>query len=106
MGTAASVAGVEYLANSSLVTILTRSWVHWAERIVAMSNSNGVSCTRAQVAAGYSLASRAATWRACFLLFAIVAGIVRRAAYEYVANKLSPARFAAASSQRRRCWPV
>ena len=32
------------------MTIFTRSSVHWAERIVAISSSNGVSCTRAQVA--------------------------------------------------------
>ena len=35
------------LANRSLVTMFTRSSVHWAERIVAISSSNGESWTSA-----------------------------------------------------------
>ena len=87
IGTAASAAGVEYLANSSFVTMFTRSSVHWAERIVAISSSNGVSWTSAHSAAGYSRLSSATTWRACFLLFVAAAGIVRQAACESVAGE-------------------
>src|SRR5262245_3933609 len=72
---AARAAGVEYFENRSLVTMLTRSSVHWAERIVAMSNSNGVSWTRAHSASAYSRARSSATWLARFLLLVAAAGI-------------------------------
>src|SRR5262245_46057560 len=75
IGTVTSAAGVEYFLNSSVVTILTRSSVHWADRIVAISNSNGVSWTRAQVASGYSCLSSTAALRARFLTATGAAGI-------------------------------
>ena len=48
-------------ANTAGVTLLTISSVHWAERIVATSSWNGVSCTSAHSSCavpGYSPASR------------------------------------------------
>ncbi len=53
--------GVGYFANSSGVTLLTFSSVVWAERIVAASNWNALSCTSAHSASGYSCARRSIT---------------------------------------------
>src|SRR3954468_22311265 len=94
MGTAASAAGVEYFLNRSCVTMFTRSSVHCAERIVAISSSNGVSCTRAQVASGYSRLSRLTTSRACFLLLAGAASIVLADRVEKVGSRIVPRQFA------------
>ena len=58
IGRAYSAAGVEYLANNSLVTMFTRTSVHCAERIVAISSSNGESWTSAHSTSGYSRFSR------------------------------------------------
>ena len=52
-------AGVGYLANSAGVTLLTFSSVVCADRIVATSSWNALSCTSAHSASGYSSASRA-----------------------------------------------
>src|SRR5262245_914919 len=93
MGTAARAAGEEYLANRSLVTMFTRSSVHWAERIVAISSSKGVSWTSAHSASAYSRESNSATWRARFLLLVAAAGIGQQAACEgrtCRGNRLSP----------------
>ena len=42
-----------YLANKPGVTMLTRLSVHWAERIVATSNSHGELCVSSQTTPGY-----------------------------------------------------
>ena len=49
---AASAAGEGYRANSPGVTWLTRSSVHWAERMVATAARRGCGSSRAQVASG------------------------------------------------------
>ena len=59
--------------TGSLVTWLTRTSVHWAERIVATSNSRGDWKSSEQVASGYCLASRRAILAACRLASAGVA---------------------------------
>src|SRR5690242_17112318 len=38
--------------------MFTRTSVHWADRIVAMSNCKASSCSRAQRATGYAFANR------------------------------------------------
>src|SRR5689334_6013184 len=58
---AARSAGVGYFANSVGVTMLTRSSVHCADRIVAQSNSNALVWLSAQCASGYSSASPSTT---------------------------------------------
>ena len=50
-------------ANSAGVTMLTRTSVVCADRIVATSSSNGLRWSSSQIASGYSIASRRATSR-------------------------------------------
>src|SRR5258708_357020 len=50
--------GVGYLRNRMGVTILTRTSVHWAERMVATRSSHGLVCVRAQVTPGYNPSRR------------------------------------------------
>jgi len=55
---------VGYRANTAGTTLLTISSVHCAERIVAISSSNGVSCTSSHSSGalpGYSSARRSRT---------------------------------------------
>src|ERR1700755_1105364 len=53
----AIAAGVGKRRNNSGVTMLTRTSVHCAERIVATSSSHGVRCVNAQTAFGYASSS-------------------------------------------------
>jgi len=55
IGAAARSAAVGYFLNSSGVTILTRTSVHWAERMVAISNSNGLANCSGAAGIGVSL---------------------------------------------------
>ena len=50
--TAAIAAGVGYLSNNWGVTMLTRTSVHWADRIVATSSSKALWWSNAHVASG------------------------------------------------------
>ena len=49
---------VGYWANRLGVTMLTRTSVHWAERITAVNSWIGVSYTSSQCASGYILCRR------------------------------------------------
>ena len=48
----ANAAGSGNLANSAGVTILTRTSVHWADRMVAISSSSGLEKFSSQCASG------------------------------------------------------
>ena len=48
----ANASGFGYLGYSLAVTSFTRTSVHWAERIVEISNWNGFLWTSAQVTSG------------------------------------------------------
>src|SRR3974390_3542394 len=64
---AASASGSGYLPKSTGVTMLTRSSVHWAERIVAARSSKAfwwLSAQRSLAVPGYSSANRSVTSRA------------------------------------------
>src|SRR5439155_1431553 len=86
---AANAAASGYRAKSAGVTMLTRTSVHWAERIVAISNCSGDWWRRAHSASGYSFA-RPARRRAArrfsgvTLLMGAMVGETREAASGYL----------------------
>src|SRR5258706_12095435 len=66
----ANACGVGYLRKSDLVTMLTRTSVDWAERMVAISNSKAFVKSSAHFALGYICLRRTtmSLARSCFLV--------------------------------------